>query len=181
MVLSRNLTRDLEVWIPLVALFAPEALFGEAPGWVRLLGGLWLFALALMPLFNRHRARLGDLIAGTVVVLEPTAMLLPDLAHEQPAPWVREKPAAVAFEFTQQQLDIYGIEELHVLEEVLRRDQSSPELLDDICERIKRKIGWDQRQWQVPSEPFLRAFYTAQRARLEQTMLFGKRRERKTR
>jgi hypothetical protein len=33
----------------------------------------------------------------------------------------------------------------------------------------------------VDPEPFLRAFYEAQRARLEQKMLFGKRQERKVR
>ena len=54
-------------------------------------------------------------------------------------------------------------------------------LLGSIAERIKRKIGWDPRYWHVPPEPFLRSFYSAQRTRLEQKMLMGKRQERKVR
>jgi len=175
MVLSRNLTRDIEHFLPVIVLFSPELILGEAPGWTRFGCLLWLLLVAVLPLFNRQRARLGDLVAGTVVVVAPRGVLLPDLVHEG-----ERRPKAPEFSFTREQLDIYGIEELQVLEEVLRRD-ASDELYGDICERIKRKIGWSRKRWDVPPEAFLRAFYAAQRARLEQKMLLGKRQERKIR
>jgi hypothetical protein len=52
-------------------------------------------------------------------------------------------------------------------------------VLEDVCEKIKLKIGWPADRWQVPVRPFLQAFYRAQRASLEQRLLFGQRRERK--
>ncbi|HSS50701.1 MAG TPA: RDD family protein, partial [Thermoanaerobaculia bacterium] len=52
-------------------------------------------------------------------------------------------------------------------------------VLEDVCEKIKLKIGWPPDRWQVPVRPFLQAFYRAQRAALEQRLLFGQRRERK--
>jgi uncharacterized RDD family membrane protein YckC len=172
MVVSRNLTRELEIFLPIVALYAPEALYGGASTWVRPLCGMWMLLLGLLPLFNRQRARLGDLVAGTLVVLAPSSKLLPDLVTA---------PASGGFRFTREQLEIYGIKELQVLEKVLRRDVVADALLFDIAERIKRKISWDPRYWNVPPEPFLRAFYAAQRSRLEQKMLMGKRQEKKIR
>ena len=50
-------------------------------------------------------------------------------------------------------------------------------ILEDVCEKIKTKIGWPRERWNVPVRPFLDAFYRAQRGLLEQKMLFGQRRE----
>lgn len=180
MVFARNLTRDIEIFLPLTVLFAPNLLFGGEQGWARLVSVLWLGVVAVLPLFNRHRARVGDLVAGTVVVVAPKVALLPDLVREhRPG----KKKRAPEFAFTQEQLDVYGIKELQVLEDVLRQDpaQRSPDLMTSICEKIKRKIGWSKRAWDVDPEAFLQAFYEAQRGRLEHKLLLGKRQEKKIR
>jgi uncharacterized RDD family membrane protein YckC len=178
MVFARNLTRDLELFLPALVLLAPDAIFGGVSGWARALCALWVLALAFLPLFNRHRARVGDLVAGTVVVVTPKATLMPDLVTDRGEARQR-RPAELTF--TNAQLDIYGIEELQVLEDVLRGEvRASPDLHEAIAEKIQRKIGWDRKK-RVPPEAFLRAFYEAQRARLEQKMLLGKRQERKIR
>ncbi|MBI4952173.1 MAG: RDD family protein [Myxococcales bacterium] len=175
MVLSRNLTRDLELYLPIAALFAPEEVLASAPVPVRWLALGWLFVIAALPFANRQRARLGDLVAGTVVVATPKAVLLDDLVREAPP------SAATGLSFTQAELDIYGIEELHVLEQVLRSHDPAPELLADITARIQRKIGWQSPGRPVPPLFFLRAFYAAQRQRLEHKMLLGRRQARKVR
>jgi uncharacterized RDD family membrane protein YckC len=170
-VFARNLTRDLEFFLPLTALLAPQALLPDAPGWGRLLACSWLFLFAFLPLFGRERLRCGDLVAGTLVVRAPALVLLPDLA---------EAPAE--FAFTREQLDIYGIHELQVLEDLLRRDGEGsvdPRVLAEVGEKIQRKIGWPAERAQAPVRPFLAAFYRAQRGRLEQKLLFGQRQERK--
>jgi uncharacterized RDD family membrane protein YckC len=177
---ARNLTRDLEVFLPLAAVFAPDQLWPDGPGWARLLAGGWLVVFAFMPLFNKDRLRIGDLIGGTLVVLAPKAVLLPDLADRPAAPAGRPSAApAAAYAFEQAQLDVYGVYELQVLEDVLRQDQQKPNdlAIQTVCEKIKTKIGWRKDAWQVEQRQFLRDFYAATRARLEQKMLFGKRKE----
>ncbi len=86
-----------------------------------------------------------------------------------------------AGKITAEQLDLYGIYELQVLEDVLRRqpNPADEELLKVICSKIITKIGGHQDPSKVAAEPFLRAFYAAQRGRLEHKMLLGKRQERK--
>lgn len=193
-VFARNLMRNLEFNLPLVALLAPQALLPQAPGWGRLLSLGWLVVFALMPFFNQDRLRCGDLVAGTLVVKVPKAMLLSDLADRAGVrPYAPPRRAGVAvppppptpaeeFPFTREQVDIYGIHELQVLEDLLRRDDQGTldgRVLEEVCDKIKVKIGWPADRWQVPVRPFLQAFYRAQRAALEQRMLFGQRRERK--
>jgi uncharacterized RDD family membrane protein YckC len=200
-IIARNLMRNLELNLPVLVLLAPEQMLPEAPAWGRLLAAVWLLVFALMPLFNQDRLRCGDLVAGTLVVKMPAAVLLGDLADRgdaggraarrpaargslpvaaaAPAPLV---PAVEAYPFTRQQLDIYGIHELQVLEDLLRRhDQGilDSRVLDEVGEKIKTKIGWPRERWHDPTRPFLDAFYRAQRALLEQKMLFGQRQERK--
>jgi len=166
-VVVRNLMRELEVWIPLVFLLAPDQVWPDAPGWARLAFSVWAFAFLLLPLFNRNRLRAGDMVAGTVVVLAPKAVLLPDLG------------AAVAAErahaFTDEQLSIYGIYELQVLEDLLRRtDPGRRDAFDAVGKQIRKKIRWEG---DVKTERFLRDFYAALRARLERKMLLGKRKK----
>lgn len=192
-VFARNLMRNLEFSLPLPVLFAPESFFPGAPGWTGLLAGAWVLVFAFMPLFNKDHLRCGDMVAGTLVVRAPASVLLPDLAA-RPAP-VRPQPRAAAFApaaappgqpepftFTREQLDIYGIQELQVLEDLLRRDEQGTldgGILAEVCDKIKIKIGWPREEWNVPVAAFLQAFYRAQRALLEQKMLFGQRREKK--
>lgn len=180
LVFARNLTRDVEMLLPLMALAYPQAL-GLGSGWLRAVAWVWLGALALMPLFNRHRARVGDLIAGTLVVNAPREALLEDLVAERAAP---DAPAAAAHAFTAEQLDLYGIHELQILEDVLRRypAQIDHDLLDTIARKIRHKIDWRSPDGREPEVvPFLQAFYAAQRGRLEHKLLFGRRQERKVR
>ncbi len=170
-VVSRNLVRDLEVFLPLGALLAPQQLWDSAPGWAMLLALIWLLLCAFLPLFNRDRLRVGDLVGGTLVVASPRAVLLTDLA----AAAAPTAGASAHHGFSQAQLEVYGIYELQVLEDVLRRDAArpNPAELVAIAERIKKKINW---QGEVrDTQRFLREFYAALRARNEQRLLFGKR------
>jgi uncharacterized RDD family membrane protein YckC len=176
-VLARNLTRDLEVFLPLTALTNPAWILPGAPAWGALLCCLWLLILMLLPLFNRDRMRCGDIIAGTLVVRAHEPKLLSDLTTELSP--IRDDQDS-AFPFTAAQLDHYGIRELQVLEDVLRDglDPSKQELLVKVAGRIREKIGWTPSD-QEDDYLFLMAFYKAQRARLEHRLLLGERRERK--
>jgi uncharacterized RDD family membrane protein YckC len=184
----RNVTREVEVVFPLVVLLNPAALLSDAPPIVALAAFLWIVVLGLFPLFNRDRLRVGDLIAGTVVVHVPKQVLLPDLSEWKPrpapaaagpdAPPAAAEPAA-AYAFSAEQLSIYGIYELQVLEEVLRRERPDrAAALRLVAEKVARKIGWEGGA--IDPAAFLAAFYSAQRARLEQRLLFGQRKERKS-
>jgi uncharacterized RDD family membrane protein YckC len=183
-ILARNLTRELEIFLPLGLFLGPAVLAGGAPGWTGWLAGSWVFVLAVLPLFNRDRLRCGDLVAGTLVVREPKVVLLPDLAATvAPADEEVAHPgeAAPRFVFTEAQLSSYGIYELQVLESVLQRTElEGDELLVAVARRIARRIEWNEPLDPGDVKPFLQAFYLAQRRRLEQRLLFGERKERKS-
>jgi uncharacterized RDD family membrane protein YckC len=168
-VLARNLVRVLEVLLPLAVLVAPESVWPGAPPWARLASSAWLLLFALLPLFNRERLRVGDLVAGTCVVAAPKAVLLEDQGKG------RLLDASGVAAFTDAQLDVYGIYELQVLEDVLRRTRSEGgrEAARTVADRIARKIGWSGDL--TDPVPFLRDFYAALRDRLERRMLLGKR------
>jgi len=169
-ILTRNLTRELELFLPLVALTAPAALLPDAPGWAGLLALAWGLIFGLLPLFNRERQRVGDFVAGTVVVRLPSVPLLHDLVA------VHGGPEVSALRFTPAQLEVYGVYELQVLEQVLR-DEGKPgyaSALAIVASRVRAKIGWDGPP--AGDEVFLRAFYAALRARLEHRLLLGRRR-----
>ena len=172
-VFARNLTRQVEFFIPLMLLLSLAFTTFDSAGLVTVVGLAWFFVLALLPVFNRERLRAGDLIAGTVVVLAPREILMADLIQEQ------EVAAADHFEFTPEQLDVYGVYELQVLEDLLRQDRvADQEALEVVCMKIREKIGWNVDTWVDPWK-FLTDFYAAQRSRLERGLLLGKRRESK--
>jgi uncharacterized RDD family membrane protein YckC len=174
-IVARNLMREVEIWIPLALLLAPEQFWPEAPGWARLLFSLWAAALGLMPLFNRDRLRAGDMIAGTLVVDAPQAVLLPDLGGQE-VTRSRSKPNDARYTFTDLQLDVYGIYELQVLEDLLRRrDSHRKKAYEAVAEQIAGKVDWSGPR--IRPEKFLRAFYAALRGRLERRMLLGTRKE----
>jgi uncharacterized RDD family membrane protein YckC len=175
-VLARNLVRELEVWTPLRFLLLNRMLWPDAPGWALLLAGGWAFVFMLLPLFNKDKLRIGDLIGGTRVVEQPKIVLLPDLVNEAAISMQRRAQVQPTFVFTDEQLAVYGVYELQVLEDVLRQDASKPGYYDSVsavCDKIRAKIAFSGRI--ADSERFLKDFYVALRAHLEQKMLFGQR------
>ena len=161
-IFARNAMREIEVYLPLTFLLARGQ---EVDAWLILLGCIWCGVFALFPLFNRDRLRIGDLVAGTWVVKTARRKLLQDLAERG--------SEDRRFSFTQAQVDAYGVKELHVLEDVLRRNHIPT--VAAVAERIRTKIGWtrgaEESDW-----AFLDAYYAALRRRLETRMLLGKRR-----
>ena len=166
-VIARNFLRELEFFLPLSVLFS----FGgnNVDAWINWVLLLWCLIFALFPLFNRDKLRVGDLVAGTMVIHAPKVRLLQDIAA-MPATTSTQAP----IRFTPEQLTVYGIHELHVLEDVLR--QSTDEIKTNVANRIANKISYDP-DTGVSSRQFLEAYYTALRAHLEQRMLFGERKE----
>src|SRR5690606_920917 len=67
-VVARNLIRELEIFLPLtfIGFSAAEEMVNW---WTMLAGFVWSLTLSLFLLFNRDRMRMGDLIAGTWVVM----------------------------------------------------------------------------------------------------------------
>jgi uncharacterized RDD family membrane protein YckC len=174
-VFARNLMREVELFLPLLALLAPESLLPGVPTGLRYVCLAWLFVFALIPFFNRDRLRVGDLVGGTLVVRTPRAVLRPDLSASG-----MSRDATSPLAFRGEQLDLYGIHELQVLESLLRQTRASPRALEAVAGKIQDKIGWVAPPGaKVGAEDFLRAFYTAQRARLEQRLLLGERRQTK--
>ncbi len=163
-IFARNAMRELEVYLPLSFLLARGS---DVDAWLILLGTVWCGVFVLFPMFNRDRLRIGDLIAGTWVVKAPKVKLLPDLVE-------RAAPEIARFAFTQAQVDAYGIKELQVLEDVLRRNNLAT--LKAVAERIRRKIGWTVGEDETDGA-FLDAYYAALRRRLETRMLLGRRRK----
>jgi uncharacterized RDD family membrane protein YckC len=164
-IFARNAMRELEVFLPVVALFAPTG-EGGVESWMYLLGFAWAAIFALFPLFNADRLRIGDLVGGTWVVRTPKRALARDMADDGAERLSRHA-------FTQEQLDAYGAKELHVLEDVLRqRDRRTVRV---VAERIAAKIGW-VRDVDQDDYDFLSAYYAALRKRLESRLLMGVRR-----
>lgn len=177
-VLARNFMREVETFLPFLFLIAPQQFWPDAPGWARLIAGAWLFLLLLFPLWNRERMRVGDLVAGTRVIMAPRAVLGRDLAAKA----TKHLEQQSGIQFTREQLSIYGIYELQVLEQTLRRGRlpGGRQALAAIAASIRTKIGWQPADGLEPDpQAFLTAFYTAQRRHLEQRMLLGERKESK--
>ncbi len=162
-IIARNLSREVELLLPVMAIFALSS-----PGWSLAAAG-WLVVFGFLPLFNKDRLRIGDLIAGTVVIRIPEAKLLEDLSRR----------AVPSHAFSEAQLDVYGVYELQVLEGVLRGagQVGHLEAVRTVATKIREKIGWEGPV--QDEEAFLRAFYAALRGRLERRLLFGKRRKSK--
>lgn len=160
-VIARNLLRELEFYLPLsfLAYRAAEGTVGAAS---MIFGFGWACLFLFFPFFNRDRLRVGDLLAGTWVIHAPRRSLGLDLLAAAP-------PAD--YQFTNEQLDAYGVFELQTLEQVLRTGNA--DALAAVAESIRTKIGLEQGG---ADEEFLNAYYNALRARLERQLLFGRRR-----
>jgi uncharacterized RDD family membrane protein YckC len=171
-IFARNLTREIEVFLPLMVALGGGAIWPGMPPWGRIITLLWALFFVLFPLLNRDRLRLGDLLAGTLVVKSPRPVLLPDLS----AAGAKAAAAPAAeLRFAREQLEAYGIYELQVLERILRQDRTPTETVRAVAERIAGKIGWKG----AMDDPraFLADFYRAQRAHLEGRLMLGERRE----
>jgi uncharacterized RDD family membrane protein YckC len=184
-VFARNFMREVELFVPaMVLIYATIADVGAA----FVLGMLtWLFIIVLLPMFNKDRMRAGDLIAGTLVVSVPKSVLLRDIGAtpiEGAQTQTRDEDVTPSgkYSFTTDQLEQYGIYELQTLEGILRR-KDGPQAAEtklEVADRIRRKIGWiepENAETNGSPDRFLEEFYAALRARLEQRMLFGDRRE----
>ena len=170
-IFARNLTREIELFLPLTALMSSNTIAG-ASGWTALFATVWLFILLFFPLFNRDHLRAGDLIAGTLVVHKADQILLGDIASHE------EGEGLSDIHFTAAQLDAYGIFELQKLEELLRSASfwDRPEEQKTIARVIAGKIGWEGDEPRDRTSDFLMAFYRGLRGRLEGQLLMGHRR-----
>jgi uncharacterized RDD family membrane protein YckC len=164
-VIARNLTREVEMFLPLGILMSGGKSVGGGVDLMQLSIAVWLVFFAALPLINRDRMRGGDLIAGTMVIALPKLTLLSDLVER-----------AAQFTFSEQQLRTYGAFELQVLEELLRRPPTpaGAAVLREVCDKICHRIGWTSEVPQNQLVTFLRDFYTAERAFLERGQLYGK-------
>lgn len=175
---ARNLTREIEVFIPLMVILSGEVLIpGMTAEW-RLGTILWAIFFAIFPFFNRDRLRLGDLLAGTLVVRSPRPALLPDLAATPMQPPPEGEEVSAEHVFSREHLEAYGIYELQVLEKILRQPMTPDPTVKAVAEKIAEKIEWPGRI--LDPRRFLEEFYRAQRAHLEGRLLLGDRREDKT-
>lgn len=176
-IVLRNLMKEAEIFLPGTLLFTLDA----TTPLVSLLSFGWIVMAFLIPLFSPHRQRLGDLLAGTHVIHLPVPVLLKDLVHDAPSLGQDARDHV----FLAHQLDHYGAFELQTLEGLLRVDERQMssaafnhhrKTLAEIIEKIRRKIGYANPVPPAEQMAFLKAFYAAQRAHLEQRQLFGDRR-----
>lgn len=175
-VVVRNLMKEVEVFMPGTYLLVTS----ESDPVTSLILLLWIGVVLAVALLNRRRQRLGDMIAGTYVISQPQALLLPDLAAA-PVP-----KAAERFVFLPHQLDHYGAYELQTLEKILHAGTTpvqSAEAVNRhkanmaaIIEKIRAKIDYAEPVAAADNVAFLGAFYNAQRVHLEQRQLFGEKR-----
>lgn len=138
---------SLEVFVPLAFVATADQIWPGHSAIARLGASFWSLAVAAMPLWSRSRVRLGDLARRTT----PNANAK-DTARDAP-------------QFRPEQLSIYGIYELQVLEEVLRkaRQPGGREAVAAVAARIRTKIDWDPlQQGKLGDEEFLQAFYAEQ-------------------
>jgi uncharacterized RDD family membrane protein YckC len=176
-VVLRNLMKEAEIFLPATLVLALDA---AAPVNSVIAFG-WVVMAFLIPLFNPKRQRLGDLMAGTHVIHLPEPVLLKDLASEE----LVTGRQGDGMTFLAHQLDHYGAFELQTLEGLLRVDEADlsylavanhRKTLAEIIEKIRRKIRYADPVPPADHMVFLRSFYAAQRAHLEQRQLFGDRR-----
>jgi hypothetical protein len=156
--------REIEVFLPLSFLGA-RTVEGTADLALTLATLAWSGIFLFFPLFNRDRLRVGDLVAGTWVVMASKTALTYDLVAAGPA----ERRT-----FSDAALNLYGVYELQTLEEVLR--QENPAALATVARTIRNRIG-------APPDGddygFLSDYYAALCSRLEARLMVGQRRENK--
>ncbi len=163
-VFARNAMREIEVFLPL-SFTAPGV---GVDGWITTAGLIWSLIFLLFPLFNKDKLRAGDMIAGTWVVKAPKLKLNIDLAGQG------ETQLARGLSFSRDDLEAYGVHELHVLETVLRNDVR--ETRKEVAEQIRKKLNRKKTKG-FTDRDFLVAYYAALRQHLEGRMVMGVRRK----
>ena len=166
-IVARNLLKQAEFFAPISALFGLKG--AEWP--VIIIVVAWTVVVAVYPMINKRKQRLGDVVAGTLVIVKPKAVLLQDLAVQAPQ---------AKFIFDQTQLDVYGRYELQTLEAILRdyrAMQSQRTELVTVAQTIAKRINFTDPGITADPQRFLTDFYRAQREKLESRQLFGDRRE----
>ena len=173
----RNLMKEAEIFLPGTLLLTLDA-NQMVPSIISL---LWIMAVLAVPLFNKRRRRLGDIIAGTYVIHLPKPVLLEDMSKAIRQPVADEQK----FRFLTHHLEHYGAFELQTLEGFLRASdrpkgpaayKRHKETLAAIVDQIRRKIEYADLVRAQDQQAFLEAFYKAQRGYLEQRQLFGDKR-----
>jgi uncharacterized RDD family membrane protein YckC len=167
-VVTRTVLREIEVTVPIVMYSAPEQFIGRAPPWLTVLAMAWVLVMLAIPVLSREGVRVGDLVAGTVVVRIPKLALKDDQGR------LAQGKQLV---FTARHLGHYGEKELETLADLLRvRDagRASDEDLAQVAEAICKRVGLPPAVAGDP-ERFLREFYRAQRAELEGRLVLGER------
>jgi uncharacterized RDD family membrane protein YckC len=179
-IVARNLTREVEIFLPLSLFFQSlfsVVLFNDGTTVASL---FWALTLSALPLFSKAMLRAGDFLAGTMVVVMPQRVLLTDLFQTAKAD---EEPPS--FTFSPSQLSVYDFKQLVVLEDILRKVSDLPKIsqshynkaLAAVCRKICQKIGYRQSVPPTEERGFLTDFYKAQRAVLERALIYGQRRE----
>lgn len=169
-IVARNVVRNFEFLVPLFAMaqFAQAGL--DEHGGKFFFAFAFLIACGISPVFHADRLRPGDWIAGTLVIANPKTELKQDLA--------RARTDAADYTFSREQLSVYGVYELQVLEDLLRAGaQLKPDKATTVANAIKKKIGFAEEIGNPKT--FLRDFYAAQRTHLERDLALGKRKESK--
>ncbi len=167
-VIARNLLRDVELYLPLVfILSAPTGGIGAA-GWA---GLIWFLIFMLFPFFNKDSLRAGDVVAGTWVVEAPKLRLQETLSTSGAVKHGSSDMTGITYEFSDEELSVYGEYELQTLEKVLRDNR--PDAIISVADSICRKIGWNPGTGD--ERAFLEAYYGQLRSRLEGDLRFGKR------
>ena len=170
-VVARNLIRDIELFLPIAFLqVAPSGAAGSAG----VAGMIWFVIFMLIPFLNKNALRAGDIIAGTWVVEAPR-MKLQDTLSTQGAASGTSLLTGARYEFGDDELSVYGEQELQTLERVIRENNQAA--LESVHAAICRKIGWEPGGGD--ERAFLEAFYSQLRAKLEGDMRFGKRKKNK--
>ncbi len=175
-VLARNLMRDVELFLPLATIAAPEQVVGDAPWWMLAPTSLWLAVMLFLPVFAKERTRVGDLVGGTLVVRVPEAELARDEAARTSL--VPDASPTDVLTFSHAQLEHYGERELETLADLMRKHDQGKASLQDlqvVARTIAQKIGFRGPSPSEDSARFLRSFYKQQRGHLEKKLLFGKR------
>jgi len=172
--IARNLFRELELFLPLSLIITQQEWVSQHIAiWFPM--SAWLFVMVLFPFLNKKHLRIGDLVAGTMVVKIPTTRLERDQAEKELQGFA---PPRYRFSFSNKQLQFYGEFELSKLSEILaklERDQIDLKSVELVAKTIAKKIGFDDDSYTKDPEGFLQAFYAAQRSALEKQLLFGKR------